>query len=131
MNILKASSSLMGLLAGVLLAIPAFAKPQDAPPQNYENWGVCPFECCTYRQWTAEGDIPVHQRRSEDSPVLFHVSQGEALDGVDGVVVTERPGVITVDRAVRDGYLRGQEQPQLSLQPGDVLYMLTPLGEGW
>lgn len=106
------------------------AVAQDAPPDPYESWGVCPFECCTYRAWTATADVPVHATRSEQSAVLFHLHPGEQLDALTGVVVTEHPALIQVERAVRDGYVAGNRAPQLSLQPGDRVYMLTPLGEG-
>jgi hypothetical protein len=38
--------------------------------------------------------------------------------------------VFSVQEAVRDGYVDGSDAPQLSLEPGDVVYMLAPLGEG-
>lgn len=46
------------------------------------------------------------------------------------VVITSTPGVLRVARAVRDGYIDGNKEAQLSLKPGDVVYLLTPLGEG-
>jgi hypothetical protein len=106
------------------------AAADDAPPQRYESWGVCPFECCTYREWTADAEVLVHAQRSEQSPVLFRLHHGESFDALDGVVITENPAAIKVDQAVYDGYVEGNDKPQLSLNPGDVVYMLTPLGEG-
>jgi hypothetical protein len=91
---------------------------------------VCPFECCTYREWEAGGDITVHKNRRDESGVVFRLHLGERVDGVDGVVVTEKPGVVTIDRAVHDGYIQGADQPQLSLKPGELVYVLSPLGEG-
>lgn len=102
----------------------------DGPPRTYESWGVCPFECCTYRTWTAAADVPVHARRSERSPVLFHARRGERVDGVTGVVVTRHPAPITIAQDMRDGYVAGSETPQLALRRGDVVYMLSPMGEG-
>lgn len=117
------------MLAVLLLGnAPSFA--QKAPPRDYENWGVCPFECCTYRAWTALGDVPVHQDRSEKSAVLFHLHRGEAVDGINGVVVTEKAGAVTINRPVHDGYIDGSDQAQLSLGVGDVVYLLAPKGEG-
>lgn len=106
------------------------AAARDRPPDPYESWGVCPFECCTYRAWTATADVPVHEQRSEQSPVLFHLHRGERLDALTGGVVAAHPALIKVERAVRDGYVDGNPAPQLSLQPGDLVYLLTPLGEG-
>lgn len=124
-------ADLLRLACAMLLtgaAAPATA--QDHPPASYDSWGVCPFECCSYGEWTAAGDIPVHQSRSDQSPVLFRLRQGEPLSGLTGVVVTERPARITIDRPVRDGYLQGKDGPQLSLKSGDTIYFLSPLGEG-
>lgn len=113
-----------------MLLTTTLAPAQEAPPTPYENWGVCPFECCTYREWTADADVPVHKTRSDQSPVLFRLRKGEPLDALTGVVVTESPAIITIDRAVRDGFIEGDDRPRLSFKPGDVVYMLAPLGEG-
>jgi hypothetical protein len=113
-----------------ILASPS-TPAQVAPPNPYESWGVCPFECCTYREWTADADIPVHEKRSEQSTVLFHLHPGEPLDAITGVVVADNPAPVRIDHPVRDGYVEGDREPKLSLQPGDVVYMLTPLGEGF
>jgi hypothetical protein len=120
------------LLAAVFLLLTStLGMAQDRPPAGYENWGVCPFECCTYRQWTADDDIPVHQSRSDTSAVIFRLHRGEAVDGVNGVVVTENAAAVRIDHPVQDGYIKGIEKPQLSLRAGDVVYMLAPLGEGF
>ena len=103
---------------------------QEKPPTPYENWGVCPFECCTYRDWVADDDIPVHERRSETSAIIFRLRPQEHVKALTGVVVTEKPGVVRIDRPVQDGYVDGTDKPQLSLKRGDVVYMLSPLGEG-
>ena len=118
------------VLLAVLLFSNASAIAQKTPPPNYENWGVCPFECCTYRTWTADGDVPVHQERNEKSAVVFRLHIGDAVDGINGVVVTEKARAVTVNRVIRDGYIKGSDQPQLSLNAGDVVYLLSPLGEG-
>lgn len=118
------------IAAAVLLLATKSTMAQDRPPDGYENWGVCPFECCTYREWTAEDDIPVHQSRDDRSAVVFRLRRGEAVDGVNGVVVTEKPGAVRIDRSIQEGYIKGDERPQLSLKAGDVVYMLSPLGEG-
>ena len=112
------------------LLISLLAAAQDAPPNPYESWGVCPFECCTYREWTADAEVPVHEKRSEQSPTLFYLRRDESFDALTGVVITENPAAIKVEQAVRDGYIDGNDKPQLSLKPGDIVYMLTPLGEG-
>jgi hypothetical protein len=118
------------LALAILLLTNTLAIAQKIPPRGYESWGVCPFECCTYREWTADGDIPVHESRNDKSAVVFRLHRGESVDGVNGVVVAEKPGAVRIDRAVHDGYIKGNDQPQLSLGAGDVVYMVSPLGEG-
>lgn len=118
------------LVVSFLMSAATMATAQEKPPSRFESWGVCPFECCTYREWTADADVPVHQQRSDRSAVLFHLRSGEAFDALTGVVVTENPAPVTIDRAVRDGYIEGKEAPQLSFVEGDVIYKLAPLGEG-
>jgi hypothetical protein len=104
---------------------------QALPPNPYESWGVCPFECCTYREWTADTDIPVHEKRSEQSRILYHLHAGERVDALTGVVVTRNPAPIHIDHAVKDGFTKASKRPLLSFKPGDVVYMLAPLGEGF
>jgi hypothetical protein len=89
---------------------------QEQPPANYENWGVCPFECCEYRGWTASADIPVHESRSDKSAVVFHLQKQEKLRALTGVVVTEKAGVVRLNKAVQDGYVKGVDRPQLTFK---------------
>lgn len=117
-------------LAPFLLFTITSIMAQERPPSGYENWGVCPFECCTYRVWSADDEIPIHASRDEKSPVLFRLHQGELVDALTGVVVTVKPGVIKIDKPVRDGFIKGNDEPQLALKAGDIVYMLSPLGEG-
>lgn len=118
------------LAALALLLSATLAAAQEMPPPAFESWGVCPFECCTYRQWTADDDIPVHRDRDNRSALAFQLHRGDAVDGVNGVVVAEQARPITIDSPVRDGYLAGSEKPQLTLNPGDVVVVVAPLGEG-
>jgi hypothetical protein len=118
------------LVASFLMSAAMVATAHEKPPSRFESWGVCPFECCTYREWTADADVPVHQQRSDRSAVLFHLSSGEPFDALTGVVVTENPALVTIDHPLRDGYVAGDNQPQLSFKEGDVIYKLAPLGEG-
>ena len=33
------------------------AELPGSPPSLYVSKGACPFECCTYREWTANRDL--------------------------------------------------------------------------
>lgn len=117
-------------MIGLLLFSNAPSFAQKAPPRNVENWGVCPFECCTYRTWTSSADIPVYKDRNEKSATVFRLHRGDAVDGMNGVVITEKAGTVKMNRVVHDGYIDGSDQAQLSLIAGDIVYLLAPLGEG-
>lgn len=123
--VIKASMALS------LLFMNGMSAAQEKPPLHYENWGVCPFECCTYRDWTAEENIPVHRGRDEKSPVVFQLQKDEQVMALTGVVVTEKPIPVKINKTVKDGFIQKDEAPQLTLHSGDVVYFLTPLGEGY
>lgn len=106
-------------------------KAQEQPPANYENWGVCPFECCEYREWTATANISIYESRNEKSPVIFKLHQQEKLLAITGVVITEKSGIVRINKTVQDGYIKDINKPQLTLKAGDIVYMLSPLGEGF
>jgi hypothetical protein len=101
---------------------------QRLPPRNYEDQGACPFECCTYREWSVEADTVLYRSRSERSRAAFRVKKGERVTGLTGVVVTLEPG-----RAVATGdvTIRGVDGREVKVKKGDVLYLLHPIGEGF
>lgn len=123
-------NKLLATIISLLVVCSHSAQAQEKPPVKLENWGVCPFECCTYREWTADDDIPIHQNRNEKSAIVFRLRQHEHFDALTGVVVTEKPGVVRIDRPMQEGYVEGSDKPQLSLKAGDIIYLLSPLGEG-
>jgi hypothetical protein len=88
----------------------------------YEDYGACPFECCTYRQWTANALTVVRSARILKSPIVFRVVPGEEVIGVTGVVVTTRPG--------RARVLRPASLGDVPVAPGDKVLVLHYLGEG-
>jgi hypothetical protein len=117
-------------LAGCLMTA-ATASPPETPPIPYYDWGACPFECCTYREWEAEKSVTAHSERSEASARAFSVAKGEKIRAVTGVVVTTRPGIVRIRSAGKYGYSKtGAPEPQLSLQPGETIYTLHYEGEG-
>ncbi|MYN43789.1 hypothetical protein GTP23_01740 [Pseudoduganella sp. FT93W] len=124
--LLLAAASVFSTSAPAAPAAPA----RRAPPAQYENWGVCPFECCTYRDWTATDNIPVYQDRKAGSALAFSLRRDEKATALTGVVVTQKAARIRIASAMQDGYLDGKDGPQLSLKPGDIVYLLAPLGEG-
>jgi len=114
----------------IALLLTSSASAQEKPPIPYNDWGACPFECCTYREWETTKQLNVHAKRSVHSPVAFHLAEHQKVVGVTGVVVTLQYGVTHVLMPIAVGYTANGDAPQLSLKPGDVLYTLHYLGEG-
>ncbi|MEO8726313.1 MAG: hypothetical protein ABI383_09320, partial [Acidobacteriaceae bacterium] len=47
----------------ITVATLAFLSASDAkPPSPYIDHGVCPFECCTYRNWQAKRKVGLFDR---------------------------------------------------------------------
>ena len=100
---------------------------QPSPPRSYEDFGACPFECCTYRRWSVNADTLLYKSRSTNSPVAFRVRKGEHVVGLTGVVITLKPGQALVKKAMT----LGTGKHQVRVEAGDVLYVLHYLGEGY
>lgn len=105
------------------------ARAQEKPPLPFTDVGSCPFECCTYGDWSATKAAYVHQRASVYSPITFQIAQGQTVHAITGVVVTTQYGITKVLKPLRIGYKHGGKSPELSLKAGDVLYTLHYSGE--
>jgi hypothetical protein len=134
-SVLFASPSLVLALTIALGGAPAApAVAQPAPPSGivfpHEDHGACPFECCQYGRWVATGPVTARRSRAAGAQAAFTVAAGEAVESVDGVVITLRPGraraLATVDvDGVRIG--RGEELQVLSYV-GEGAYKLVARG---
>lgn len=122
--------SLMLLAAfGVLTALNVqLVSAQRLPTRNYEDHGACPFECCTYREWSVEADTTLYRSRSTKSRAAFRVKKGERVTGLTGVVITLETGRAVANGAVT---IRGVDGREAKVRRGDVLYLLHPIGEGF
>jgi hypothetical protein len=110
----------------VLVAANAYpARAQRMPPRDYEDRGACPFECCTYREWSVKADTVFYKTRSTKSPAAYRASKGERVRGLTGVVITLEPGKAVVRKATTIG----EGRRKVSLATGDVLYVLNYEGE--
>ena len=108
----------------------ASAQQLERPPLPYSHWGACPFECCTYQEWTANAPLKTYKARNPKAAVAFEVKKGDRVLGVTGVVVTTKYGVSKVLKPIEAGFRENDAKPQLSLRPGELLYTLHYLGEG-
>jgi hypothetical protein len=95
------------------------AKPQTSPPAVYVDQGACPFECCTYRKWKTEKTTIAYALPSKSSKRVGTFKAGSNVRGLTGEVRTTVPGRFVILKK------HGQ------YKPGDVLWVYTPLGEGF
>ena len=119
----------IALLLGANIALAN--APTNMPPVPYLDWGACPFECCTYRDWQAIKPITAYKNRDEKAGVAFKLNKNEHVRAITGVVVTQQLGVVEVIKPVKIGYTANSQTPALSLKPGDKIYPLHYAGEGF
>ncbi|MHB8410343.1 MAG: hypothetical protein ACYDDI_00175 [Candidatus Acidiferrales bacterium] len=92
---------------------------QEKPPHVFVDVGVCPFECCTYRQWTVVKKTAILDRPS-GKKILETVSKGTVVTGLSGEVISE-PIPVKTDRDI----------PGTPIKNGDTFYVLHYDGEGY
>lgn len=107
-------------VAGTALAGPA-NRNGPVPPAVYIDKGVCPFEGCTYRAWTAKADVRLFDGPG-GAPTGAVVRKGEQVEALTGEVHV-KPLKVTVRR----GFTLGSRR----IRPGDTYWLLTYLGEGY
>lgn len=91
---------------------------QAKPPTRYVDRGACPFECCTYRAWHTEKTTVAYANPQKGSRQVGVFKAGSKVVGLTGEVRTT-PGKFVILKA------HGK------YKPGDVLWVYTPLGEGF
>jgi hypothetical protein len=108
------------ILLAVLAAAPAEAATQRAaPPSPYVDKGACPFECCTYRDWTAKAPL-ILLDKPQGKAKIADVAAGTVVTGLTGEVIST-PAVMVAARALDDTPIR----------KGDRFYVLHYSGEGF
>ena len=91
---------------------------EQAPPSPYIDKGACPFECCTYREWTANEEIALLDRPN-GKKVVAQLHKGEKVQGVTGEV-----------HSIPLRAIAKYDDPNAKVKAGDVIYVLHYLGEG-
>lgn len=92
---------------------------EKTPPHVYVDKGACPFECCTYRQWTVEKNTTLLDR-PRGTRAIARLSKGEVVTGLTGEVIST-PIPVTSDRDI----------PETGIKKGDTFYVLHYDGEGY
>ena len=103
----------------------------DVPTLPYYDYGACPFECCTYKEWTATKNLKTYKKRTEQSPVSFLIKKGQFVRGLTGVVITTKYGVTKILKPIQIGYTPNSKSPELSLPSGKTVYTLHYQGEAY
>lgn len=95
-----------------------------APPAVYVDKGACPGECCVFRRWRVLQDAALVDK-PDGTRVVAVVKKGEWVRGLTGTIFISPTRLKVVYPHV------SSEDPQLSYRVGDILYMLTPISEGY
>jgi len=112
------SSAKFFLPLGLLLScfVPVFS--QSKPPAVYVDKGACPFECCTYRKWKTVKTTVAYSRPDRNSKQVGRFRSGTWVVGLTGIVTTVPSKFIIL-------------REHGTYKPNDVLWVYTPLGEGF
>lgn len=94
---------------------------QPAPSLPFLDWEACPFEGCTYREWTATSPVEVFDTWEPGRKHIATIPSKGAVTGISGVVITYKPGVIRLNKDLAQDHLR----------PGDTILTYTYRGEGF
>jgi hypothetical protein len=109
-------------LALIALAqTPPKFKTMPAPALPFIDRNACPFEGCTYREWTALRSIPAFDTWKEGRRSVATIAKGVQVTGLTGLVITVKPGVIHMERD-----LEGE-----GLRRGDTILTYALRGEGF
>ncbi len=112
------------LLAFVFLACACGQTKQAGPRIPFDEPGACPFQCCTYREWSVNWDTDIHTDRRDDSPVAFRAALGDTVTALTGVVTTTKVGRATASRQVSVG------SKHTVVPAGQPIYLLRNIGGG-
>ena len=110
------------------------AQTDDGPAMPFVDEGACPFEGCIYTDWKARKNVDAVEDPASawtrGQPVklkrLFRVRKGETVTAIGGLVVFTRAGRMRIDKPMAVDTRNGRD---LTLSPGDIIYLLTYHGE--
>jgi TolB-like protein len=100
------------------------------PPLPYIVKGACPSEGCGGIAVSGEGiadeSTPVYVTEGDRTRVAFTLQRDEIFTGLGSNVHVRQPTVVIVTQAVE----AQTDKASLRLKKGDIVYVLSPLGEG-
>lgn len=85
-NVRAAARRAIIIAASIFLIIAerVSSAPMRVPAVPHEDWGACPFECCSYGGWVAQKITPAFTLRSTSAPIAFRLTRGDAVIGMTG-----------------------------------------------
>lgn len=101
----------------------------DKPALPFYDVGACPFDCCSYGNWSANSATALRADHDDSAPVIASVQAGEDVLGVTGAVITSKAGRVKIERETIFSVENSKEE--IMLRPGDVIYFLRYVGEGF
>jgi hypothetical protein len=107
--------------------VTAPAAPDADGEGMYIARGVCPFECCVYREWTLETPATAHTAPASGAAQAFTLPAGATVRADSGNVYVTRPGIVVADRPFPVAETPGAP----TVAAGDSLYLLDSMGEGF
>jgi len=121
--VIAVKSIAVTMLLLVVIATTASAQSytaQPAPKLPFFDWNACPFEGCKYGEWMAAARVAVFDTWKPNRKRVGILAPKSVVTGISGVVITYRPGVIVLTKALPDDDLRS----------GDRILTYTYRGEG-
>jgi hypothetical protein len=120
-------------LLSLCFLVTSLADAQKSPPKSVQedrseppvlpviDEDACPFEGCTFGEWTVTKETPLYSSWKKDRVETGRLRKGEKVAGLTGVHITEKPDTIRVLKDI----------PELSLKRGDTFYRYMYRGEGF
>jgi hypothetical protein len=103
-------------------ATSVIALPQQGEPKlPVIDQNACPFEGCTFREWTVTKESTLYSTWRNNRTVLGKLKAGQKVFGLTGVHITIKPDKILVKQIISD----------LSAKPGDIILRYMYIGEGF
>lgn len=120
-------SRLAARVAFVSLLTTSALGAQERPKEPVVREGACPFECCVYREWTAQAPIRVYQNEGDHDSTAFTLAPGEQFAALTGNVHVTQLGIVEIISPLYQYGVDGRTR----FEPGDTLYVLDYMGEGF
>ena len=108
----------------LLVSVSCGRVQQAGPPIPFDEPGACPFQCCTYREWTVDWATDVRTDKRDDAPVAFRAELNDIVTAETGVVSTTKVGRATASRQVSVG------ANHIVVAAGQPIYLLRNVGSG-